>query len=118
MSILITDIDKLAGKTIGRAKTLTWGELLALVFTDGSYAVLGLDYSNVYGAGDTPGIVLVRDSEISLSHKLEAGVISEEGYFRLKSEEAERKAISEEIRERTVLAALKEKYEPKLVEPE
>jgi len=99
----ITDIEKLAGKTIKSATSVDCGESAALIFTDGTCA-----YFEVRHYGDFTELYLNDIPDDYLKH--EAGIITDAEYSviraRIESDHAEKTRAAELM----TLARLTEKY--------
>jgi len=70
---LITDLDKFWGKTIVNAVSVDIGDSIAVVFSDDTYAVIGVE-----NYGDSHDTVLLDAIDDNI--KLESGAITQEEY--------------------------------------
>ncbi len=101
----ITDIEKLAGKTIKSAASVDCGESAALIFTDGTCA-----YFEVRHYGDFTELYLNDTPDDYLKH--EAGIITDAEYSAIQARIEADHAVKARAGELKRLAELKAKYEP------
>lgn len=100
---LITDLGELKGKIISGAVSVDIGELLAIVFSDKTYMVIGIE-----SYGESHDTVLIDN--VSDVVKRDAGVISEAEYDAIVQARISEAQKIREASERKQLEELKAKY--------
>lgn len=105
---LIADIEELEGKTISRASFVDCDEVLALVFTDDTYAAFK---ACLFDYGDYADLVMMTN--VSSSVQRQAGVITKEEHEAILAKESEAREKNQTARELAELARLKEKHDDK-----
>ena len=100
----ITGLSDLEGKTIAKAVSVDMDESIVLIFTDKTCAYFDVDFF-----GDSHDMVLADDAKDYL--KRDAGIISNEEYEGIQTQQKAKREKQAEQQERAELARLKEKYE-------
>jgi len=100
----VEDIEYLAGKTIKSATQADFGESLAIIFTDNTYAFL-----DIASFGSTSEIYLNINPDDKI--KRDVGIITEEEYSDIMEAKEIMKAEKQKKEELKLLERLKMKYE-------
>ena len=102
----ITEIEDLAGKTIEKAAMLDGHETFGLLFTDKTYCSINVRF---YG-GDTHKLELEVQDDLESNDLRDLGVINEDEYQKLKTEEDAEWKVRCEANERSQYERLKAKF--------
>ena len=100
---LVTDVDQLKGKIVKEAKFVDFDESLAIMFEDGTYIIVDVEFCH-----DTHKMILAE--RVENYAKLQAGILSDEEYQEIQMKKEEKHQQLERARELRQLEELKRKY--------